>query len=72
MFIFFKTILWQTIDAVWSWFKMIINTVGFDAETLVIGMLCFTLFIGYILSPYLRNPLKYESGNISRRRRKNR
>lgn len=57
MFVFFKTILWQTLDAVWSWFKLIINTFGLDAETLVIGMLCFSLFIGYILSPYLRNPL---------------
>ena len=66
MFAFIKNIAWLSIDAVWLWFRKLVNLSGLNASTLLIGMLCFGLFIGYVLSPYLRNPLRYESNKKNR------
>ena len=58
MFYVFKNVIWTTIDAVWEWFILAYNKVGLSIESLAVGAVLVTLFIGYVLSPYLRNPLR--------------
>lgn len=50
-------ILWTSFDAVYDWCIKSYSAFDLDFNSIIIGMLCVSLIIGYILSPYLRNPV---------------
>lgn len=50
-------ILWTCFDAVYDWCIQSYAAFDLDFNSIIIGMLCVSLIIAYILSPYLHNPV---------------
>lgn len=63
--------IWSAFDSVWGWFKMMYSSYGVDIESFILGALIIAGIIGYILSPYLHNPVpsasKFRSDQERRR-----
>ena len=54
----FLNLLWRVFDSVFEWFIIIYNSLDVNFTSLVLAALAFSLFIGYVISPYVRNPLR--------------
>lgn len=63
----FLNIIWSAFDAVFDWCTLAFSTYDLNFSSVILGMLCVTLLIGYILSPYLHNPLPSASQIRDRR-----
>ncbi len=54
----FLTLMWTVFDSVFEWFITIYNSLDVNFTSLVLAALAFSSFIGYVISPYVRNPLR--------------
>lgn len=70
----FYDLIWSGFDSVWSWLKMMYSSYGVDIESFILGALIIAGIIGYILSPYLHNPVpsasKVRQDQVKRAQRK--
>lgn len=49
-------LIWSCFDYVWNWANVIYDSFNLDIESLVLGAVVISGIIGFILSPYLKNP----------------
>lgn len=63
----FIRILWNVFDSVFDWFITIYNSLDVNFTSLVLAALAFSSFIGYVISPYIRNPLRSADQERARR-----
>lgn len=64
----FLTLMWTVFDEVFEWFIDIYNSLDVNFTSLVLAALAFSSFIGYVISPYVSNPLRSADQERDRRR----
>lgn len=60
-------ILWNALNKVFSWFMIIYKCFDVTFTSLVLAALAFSSIIGYIISPYISNPLRSADQERDRR-----
>ena len=53
----FISLIWSSFDSVYTWLIDVYGAFDVDFNSLVLGALIISGIIGYILSPYLHNPV---------------